>query len=228
MLTECSDIVIGQLQHCSWTKIIVNLEKQLGYQTVHGTAVEVKWQGNSNSLLIANNVLTVLYESQKIHLTSATLMNPVLLLSMSQCSPLHVLVSVTSAVNLCDTYNITYTRGLVVISWHLLWDGRYYVLWGFFFSFFLSLSLFFFFFVHSLTSILIVLVNSLQEFADIWLMLWLLFLILRLWLLFFHWTIQKLQREKSRQTSIGGRIDGSKQANYNTCWLCQNYLYVHF
>lgn len=134
MLTECSDIVIGQLQHCSWTKIIVNLEKQLGYQTVHGTAVEVKWQGNSNSLLIANNVLTVLYESQKIHLTSATLMNPVLLLSMSQCSPLHVLVSVTSAVNLCDTYNIT--RGLVVISWHLLWDGRYYVLWGFFFLFF--------------------------------------------------------------------------------------------
>lgn len=108
MLTECSDIVIGQLQHCSWTKIIVNLEKQLGYQTVHGTAVEVKWQGNSNSLLIANNVLTVLYESQKIHLTSATLMNPVLLLSMSQCSPLHVLVSVTSAVNLCDLQHNLY------------------------------------------------------------------------------------------------------------------------
>lgn len=77
----------------------MNLEKQhhLGYLTVHGTAAEVKWQGNSNSLLIANNVLTVLYESQKIHLTSATLMNPVLLLSMSQCSPLHVLVFVSSA-----------------------------------------------------------------------------------------------------------------------------------
>lgn len=112
---------------------------------MHGTAAEVKWQGNSNSLLIANNVLTVLYESQKIHLTSATLMNPVLLLSMSQCSPLHVLVSVTSAVNLCDTYNITYTRGLVVISWHFLWDGRYYVLWGlFFFLFSVSLALFLF------------------------------------------------------------------------------------
>lgn len=151
-----------------------------------------------------------------------------LLVSVSGCSPLHVLVSVTSAVNLCDTYNITYARGLVFISWHFLWDGSYYVLWVFFLFFCLSLSLFSHFFVHPLTSTPIVLIISLQEFADIWLMLWLLFLILRLWLLFSHWAIQKLRREKSRQTSIGGGIDGSKQANHNTCWLCQNYLYVHF